>query len=397
MNSTEEKSSQVSSDRDVQSGKLNGILQVCLVIGVLAAGLLTNRILSSGSTAPQVRAGSSATPLVDIIKPLVRDVPIQLKETGTVQVRNSIELSPQVNGRVLFVSPTLLPGGQFKKDEVLFRLDDADYQASINRASADLAAAQADLQVEQVEASIARREWEMVNPGQPIPPNVAREPQRAKAEAAVQAAEAALVDARLDLNRVTFSLPFDGRVLSSSIEVGQNLVAGQSYGRAYDPQGIEVSVPINSTALSVLSPAVGRDALVRPQQSQFSQSDRSYPARVARANAEVDQQTRLARLTLEFDQSISLLPGEFVDVEISGPVVEGAYVFPESTIQENRTVWVVKDGLLASRRPELVYVEEGQMISLPFDSGDGVVSTLLNSPREGDAVLTAGNDTDADQ
>ena len=390
MSQSEHAADETQSAANGGKNRLNGLIQVGLVFGVLAMGLAANRILSSGSTAPQIQASGSSMIAVDAIQPIVRDTQVRLIETGTVQVRNSIDLSPQVSGRVVSVNPALASGGVFRAGEVLFRLDDADYRANIERANADLAAREADLQVEQAEAEIAQREWALVRPGEPIPANVAREPQLARAEAAVRSAEAALVDARLDLSRVTFSLPFNGRILSTTIEVGQNLSAGQSYGRAYDPAGIEVSVPVNPAVLDGLSPATGREAIVRTRQLALSQQSSAYAARVTREDAELDAQTRLARLILEFTEDVSLRPGDFVDVEIAGPVIENAYVFPEGAVQENRSVWVVENDALARRRPQLVFAEAGSVVTLPFDAADGIVVTMLNDPQEGDPVMVAG-------
>lgn len=374
--------------RQPRQGWLSGMLQIVLVIGVLAAGFIANHVLSSMPTAPQIRTAGPADVTVRVVQPDIGETKIRLLETGTVQVRNSVELSPQVGGRVVWVNPALAAGGTFKSGEVLFRLDEADYRAAIDRARADLAARQADLQVEQAEADIARREWELVNPGEPVPSNVAREPQLARAEAAVRSAQTALADAERNLARVNFSLPFDGRVQTTAIEVGQNLIAGQSYGRAYEEGGIEVSVPVNAAVLQGLAPAEGREAVVRTRSAILSQGGQAYAAIVTRADAELDSQTRLARLTLKFTEEVPLLPGDFVDVEINGPVIPGTYRFPESALQENRSVWVVKDGRLARRQPQLVFVDEGVISALPFDTGDGIVIGALNDPQEGDAVVS---------
>jgi len=385
----------------MRRGRLDGILQLGLVFGVLAAGLITNRVLSNQSIAPQIRAAGRQIVSVFTVIPDVRDIQIRLRETGTVQVRNAIDLSPQVGGRVVSVNPALASGGAFNAGEVLFRLDDSDYRAAIERANVDLSARQADLQTEQAEAAIARREWELVRPGEPIPSNVAREPQLNRAQSAVRSAEAALADARLDLSRVSFSLPFDGRILTTTIEVGQNLMAGQSYGRAYDPEGIEVSVPVNAAVLQGLSPVAEREATVRPRQFPGALGETTYRAKVTRADAELDAQTRLARLTLatavgllllrvSVATVVQILPGEFVDVEIEGPTVPDAHLFPESAVQENRNVWVVEDGRLALRRPQLMSLEDERLVARPFDSASGIVVSPLNNPREGDKVAQAG-------
>ena len=368
-----------------QRDRRNGILQVAIVIGVLAAGLLTNIILSSGSKAPQFKSSGENVVAVDLVQPVIRDTAIRILETGSIQVKSTIELSPQVGGRVVSVSPNLASGGHFQAGEVLFSLDDADYQAAVNRSLAEISAAEADLRVERAEAEAARREWTMVHPGEPIPPLVEREPQISRAKAAVQSAEAALADANLDLSRVQFSLPFDGRILSTTIKVGQNLVAGQSYGRAYESDDIEVSLPLNAAALEGLSPAVGREAIIHPN-TRLPQKTVSYPAVITRADAELDPMTRLARLTLAFTEPVPLLPGEFVEAEITGPVVRNAHLVPERAVSDNRTVWVVEKGKLARRQPRFVFAQEGLFTALPFDSAEGIVVSTLANPVEGTAV-----------
>lgn len=398
MSDPDELPAQTAPDGRARKGWLSGILQVSLVIGVLAAGLIANRVLSSMAVAPQIRTAGSSGVAASIVQPDIGNTQIRLVETGTVQVRNSVELSPQVSGRVVWVNPALASGGTFRRGDVLFRLDDADYRAAVDRARADLAARQADLRVEQSEAEIASREWDLVRPGEPVPANVAREPQLARSQAAVRSAQTALADAERNLSRVNFSLPFDGRVQATAVEVGQNLIAGQSYGRAYEAGGIEVSVPVNAVMLDGLAPAEGRGAVVRPRQNLLSQGDTAYAAIVTRADAELDPQTRLARLTLEFTEQVSLLPGDFVDVEITGPVIPDTYRFPEAAMQENRSVWVVEDGRLARRQTQLVFVDDGVVSALPFDSADGIVVSSLNAPQEGDPVDPIGGiDTDGER
>lgn len=365
--------------------RLRGLLQVGLVAGTLVVGLGLNAVLSAGSTAPQIKAAGPAVLSVDVIQPDARNSPLKLSEHGTVQVRNAIELSPQVSGRVVYVSPNLASGGSFKAGEVLFRIDDADIQATLSRARAELSAARADLQVERAEADLARREWAMVNPGEAIPSLVAREPQTARAEAAVEVAEAALADAQLRLSRVEVSMPFDGRVLSTSIEIGQTLNAGQGYGRVYNQQELEISLPVTARALAALEPAIGRPALVQRR----GQAD-GIPAFVNRVDADLDPQTRLARLILRPESDAGLLPGEFVEADIIGPVIEGAYHLPERALSENLTVWVVDKGVLAARQPTILSIEDDLLVTRPFDTAEGIVVSPLIAPHPGTAVTFAG-------
>ena len=370
-----------------------GWLQIILVAAVLLAGIAANAILSSSSTAPrQTVAGSSTTP-VEVIRPQVEDKPLKVTASGVIQSRNAIDLSPEVSGRVVSVSPNLASGGSFKAGDVLFSIDDASLNAVLDQSRADLSSAEADLRVERAEAAVASEEWALLYSEESVPPLVAREPQISQAVAAVQSAKAALEEARLDLSRVNFSLPFDGRIVSTTIEVGQNLTSGQSYGSAYDGTSLEISVPLNASALDYLDPAEGRQARIVSRDG-LTQRTQSFAARVVRVDAELDSETRQATVTLAFNENTTLLPGTFIEVEIDGPIITDAHLVPERAVAEDRTIWVVADGVLAMREPRFYFPQDGFVVTEAFDFADGIVVTPLLEPLAG-AVVEIVNSSEA--
>ena len=373
--------------------QIAGWLQIILVAAVLLAGIAANAILSSSSTAPrQTVAGSSTTP-VEVIRPQVEDKPLKVTASGVIQSRNAIDLSPEVSGRVVSVSPNLASGGSFKAGDVLFSIDDASLNAVLDQSRADLSSAEADLRVERAEAAVASEEWALLYPEESVPPLVAREPQISQAVAAVQSAKAALEEARLDLSRVNFSLPFDGRIVSTTIEVGQNLTSGQSYGSAYDGTSLEISVPLNASALDYLDPAEGRQARIVSRDG-LTQRTQSFAARVVRVDAELDSETRQATVTLAFNENTTLLPGTFIEVEIDGPIITDAHLVPERAVAEDRTIWVVADGVLAMREPRFYFPQDGFVVTEAFDFADGIVVTPLLEPLAG-AVVEIVNSSEA--
>lgn len=373
--------------------QIAGWLQIILVAVVLLAGIAANAILSSSSTAPrQTVAGSSTTP-VEVIRPQVEDKPLKVTASGVIQSRNAIDLSPEVSGRVVSVSPNLASGGSFKAGDVLFSIDDASLNAVLDQSRADLSSAEADLRVERAEAAVASEEWALLYSEESVPPLVAREPQISQAVAAVQSAKAALEEARLDLSRVNFSLPFDGRIVSTTIEVGQNLTSGQSYGSAYDGTSLEISVPLNASALDYLDPAEGRQARIVSRDG-LTQRTQSFAARVVRVDAELDSETRQATVTLAFNENTTLLPGTFIEVEIDGPIITDAHLVPERAVAEDRTIWVVADGVLAMREPRFYFPQDGFVVTEAFDFADGIVVTPLLEPLAG-AVVEIVNSSEA--
>lgn len=369
------------------SDRVKGILQIILVILVLILGIAANFLLThSGSEVGQSSAGSEAV-VVEVVQPETISTDIRITESGVVESRNSVGLTPQVSGQVVEVSPNLASGGVFETDEVLFRLDPADYQASVDQARADVSSAEANLRVELAEAEIAKREWELVYPDVAIPDLVAREPQIAQARASLESATARLTTAELSLKRVAFSLPFSGRIVETSVELGQRLIANQTYGQAYALESIEISVPLDAEIIDALDPIVGRRGMVRTS-GRFS--SRSYPAVIRRVEAELDEGSRLGRVIMGFADAADVIPGTFVTVEITGPTVEDAFVIPEQAMPEARTCWVVKEGRLQPRGLDFLgLTENGDLVVAPFDSGDGIVISPLIDPVESMPVRIA--------
>lgn len=375
---------------NAMSSHQKGILQIVLIVVVLALGIAVNFFLSRSGTAPGQNASGPEALLVEVIQPARTSTVARIQENGVVQSRNNVNLTPQVSGLVIEVSENLVSGGVFAAGEVLFRLDPAEYAASVDQAEADVSSALANLQVEQAEANIAQREWALVHPGESIPDLVARKPQIAQAEASLESARARQRSAELSLQRVAFSLPFAGRIVETTVELGQRLSANQTYGRVYSLESVEVPVSVRSELLEGLDPIVGRSAVVRRTDRRQT---REYPAYVTRVEAELDQATRQGQIILRFNNPNNLIPGTFVTVEVSGPTLENAMLIPERAMSEARHVWIVKDGRLAKQGLRIMGIDgDGHFIAAPFEFGAGVVVSPLLEPTESTPIRIVPNE-----
>lgn len=69
---------------------------------------------------------------------------LAVNSQGTVQPRSQRELIPEVSGRVVWMSPSLVGGGAFAENEVLLRIDQADYLSALQRSEAALQRAEVE-------------------------------------------------------------------------------------------------------------------------------------------------------------------------------------------------------------------------------------------------------------
>ena len=204
----------------------------------------------------------------------------------------------------------------------------------------------------------------------------------------------ALQLAELQLRRTNISLPYDSRVISSSVEIGELAGSAEKVGRAavlglvYRPEAIRVVAPIEQQDLKYLSPVIGRTAQVRTRTAV-------YKATVTAQSAVVAPKSRLASLFLKLSGDLSAdslpLPHTFAEIVIDGPSHRGGYILPEAAQQANDRVWVVRDGALNSVEPRMLGRIEGGWVVEAFDAGEGVVVGTLPGARDGLTVTVAGS------
>jgi hypothetical protein len=104
-----------------------------IIAVIIGAGLdhpfLDVRRLGSGRES----AGRPNTP-VRVITPEASSHTVVLTVTGTVTATALVDLSPQVGGRIVEISPNARTGAAFEAGEVLFQIDPRDYRVAVTRA-----------------------------------------------------------------------------------------------------------------------------------------------------------------------------------------------------------------------------------------------------------------------
>ncbi|MEN1728068.1 MAG: HlyD family efflux transporter periplasmic adaptor subunit [Pseudomonadota bacterium] len=368
---------------DPGSQRLAGRLQIVLVVGVLLFAIALNRLLIASGEAPNTEASLPTAAPVEIIVPEPISERIEIEATGVVQVRAPVSIIPQVSGRIVSVSNELASGGRFTANQTLFEVDPTDYQLAVDRAQAEFRSVEAALALELAEAEIAQVEWQMVNGDEPIPALVAREPQLAQAEASVAAQQSRLDEAFVALERTRYSLPFDGRVTASDIELGQTVNGNAVYGSVYPAAAVEVIVSLSAEQAAKLDPLVGRAVNIRPNGQDRSAS---IPGEVIRIGANLDDRTRLLDVIIKPGAENALLPGQFIDATLMGDSLSGLFRLAVETVGPDDTIWVVEGDQLHERRPLIVSRGRGEILTRAFDVGDGVVRTRPPDATAGQSV-----------
>ena len=340
---------------------------ICVVGGTVA---ISNYLRDNQPERVQIET-QSFTPRVQTTTVEARTRQIPLQKTGTVEPRVYVNISPEVSGVIETVAPGLAGGAIFEAGETLFGIFRDDLEIELRRRKADLAAAVASLDIERAQAENARREWQSFGRGE-ITDLAARGPQVRSAEAQVLIAESQVETAELNLERAGYSLPFAGRVVETSLAPGQRVSAGQSYGRVYSFDSIEVAVQLSPDELALLETVRGTPATIT---ARVLGRPVVLGGQVSRIEGEVNRNTRLTEVIVALDpstvRSVGLQPGTFVTAAFDGPEIANVAELPNEALQANDQVWLVEGNQLRLSSGVRV-VLRGRDTTLVTGLGNGV-------------------------
>lgn len=321
--------------------------------------------------------------------------------TGVVQSDQQVVVTPEVAGRLTWVSDKLVPGGRFEKGEVLARVDARDYQVAVDQAQVSVEQAELELALERNRGAVAQREWDLLGKDGASDGRLARrEPHLAVAEANVAAAKAGLRRAQLNLGRTALRAPFNAVVLSEGVDVGQVVGAGTQVAvlSGTDRVRVEASVPFQQLdtlripGVDGVAPGEGSPATVTQTLAGGSALRRT--GRVVGVGGQLDPATRTATVLIAVDApmdpeagGLPLMVGAFVDVDVEGRLREEALAVPRTAVYDGDTVWVVADGRLDRRAVDVGWsLGTALEIRAGLKPGDQVVTTPLSAPVVGTKV-----------
>jgi RND family efflux transporter MFP subunit len=310
---------------------------------------------------------------VRVVRVMAGDEYLRITSQGTAQPRTQSELIPEVSGRVVWMSPSLVGGGAFQEGEALLRIDEADYRTALQRAQATLKRAEVEFDYAQDELQRVRSLQQRQLASQQQLDNARRGAQ--VAEANLIESRATLDQARRDLARTEIHAPFDGLVRSERIDVGQFVTRGEVIATIYASDYMEVRLPIAAdqmvySGLPASTQGQIPEALRPPVVIYAYLGDRriEWTGQLMRLEAEIDERSRMlygvARVRQDVSATHPIMPvGLFVHADIRGKKVEDVIRLPRSSMRDDNQVLVVdEENRLRFRYVSVLRLEHDDML-----------------------------------
>lgn len=300
----------------------------------LAAAVAATLMLTvAGCAKKQQQQGGQAV-LVKTMQVITRDTPIVYDYTGFVEATQETELKAQVSGQI--TGKYFKGGDTVTAGQALYSIDGRTYQANVLNAQAGLANARAALANAAIDAERYSKLYAQNAISKQALDNSIM--QRDQARAAVNANEAILQNAQIDLSETNVKAPFGGRVDTNSLEIGNYVVAGQTVLTKLsntDPVFIQFSIAEPEYLTLAATNTEGGAALDNLTAVLSDGSTYDLKGSVTEVNRGINDATGTLAIKATFDNpNRKLLPGMFAHVQAQGGVRENALLIPQRSVTE---------------------------------------------------------------
>jgi RND family efflux transporter MFP subunit len=341
------------------------------------------------------------------------DYPVILQSQGTVRAHHTTTITPLVAGTISVIHPCFEDGAFFNEGDILAELDPADLQAQVIAAESRLAQAEATLAQEEARAKQAKLNWEDIGYDEDPSPLVLRVPQLKEARARVTSALADLDQAQRNLDRAKIRAPFDGRVKTRAVGLGQAVGATTSLGEVFATDYAEVRLPLAPSQLPFVELPAGpddppvcvtlQDALRGNMKNEPRQT---WKARIVRTEGALDETSRelfaIARIDDPFGRESGnpeLRIGQPVRAAIQGVVLKDVFVIPRSAMRGINRIYRIDRPDLSIRRTTIDPVFSNSDVLVlrdGLDAGDWVATSRMPYTPDGAPVEIIEADVMAD-
>ncbi len=356
-------------------------------------------MLLTGCKNDTVSQQAPPPPDVTVAAALNREIQEWDEYTGRLRAVETVELRARVSG--FLESVNFVDGQMVNRGDLLFVIDPRPYKATLDVAKAELARADATLAL--ATNDMERAEQLLANRAISAEEYDTRSKQVLQAQAAMQAAQAKVTEAELNVEFTEIRSPINGRMSRNMVDVG-NLISGGFEAASLLATVVSMD-PIHAYFTGSEQDYLRYTRLARTG-SRPSSRETANPVEMALINEtgfphkgemdfvdnEIDASTGTmqGRAIFENDDH-ELIPGLFVTIRLLGSAEYQGVLIPDQAIgkdQSNTFVLVIDESNIANYRPITLgpIIDGLRVVRSGLQAGENIVIEGLQRVRPGQPV-----------
>ena len=283
---------------------LRELFWIAIAGGVIFGGITGFKYLGENRTIVEAAPVARPVTLVETIDLTAITNPLPIRGEGFVKPFRIANLASQVGGQVVGIHPAITERGIFKQGDVLVSLDDSAERASLTQTIANIEGTQARLDLNTILLERTESLRASGTTSQAALDQVRS--QQAELDASLNSLQAAKKSAEVALGRKIVRAPFDGAVLSKSVEIGTIVNGGQSIAEIFTQDRMEIDVAVREADAALIPGLFAGVPTAASVTVQFAGKTFLWAAHVSRVAPNLDARTRTLTVTVELDDGTAI-------------------------------------------------------------------------------------------
>ena len=382
---------------------LRELFWIAIAGGVIFGGITGFKYLGENRTIVEAAPVARPVTLVETIDLTAITNPIAIRGEGFIKPFRIANLASQVGGQVVGIHPAITERGIFKQGDVLVSLDDSAERASLTQTIANIEGTHARLDLNTI---LLKRTESLRASGTTSQAALDQvRSQQAELDASLNSLQAAKKSAEVALGRKIVRAPFDGAVLSKSVEIGTIVNGGQSIAEIFTQDRMEIDVAVREADAALIPGLFAGVPTAASVTVQFAGKTFLWAAHVSRVAPNLDARTRTLTVTVELDDGTAIgaqggeilasgappaLINSFAKVVIQGIRPESTYPIPSTALRGGNHLWLFDDldpdaSVLRIIPTELIHVDgETSYVKInPLPAQARLITSPLSTAQEG--------------
>lgn len=363
-------------------------LKVILIpVVILILGFIAMQTLLSYKTDPPRTDPVPRSKIVEAVEVNLESIPAEITAFGRSVSVQPVILNSEVSGIIMEGEIPFQPAQEFRKGDLLLRIDDRQIKLDINSTKSDFLNALAIVLPEiKVDFPKEYEIWQEYFNSCDFDHELSELP-----EAGNQKIKMFL--SRFNVYKLYFTVrnleirlskhyiyaPFDGSIVSTQLRVGSTAQNGTRLGEIINLEDLEVEVPVPAEDIRWINRK-------RPVVFTSTEIEGSWTGRIKRIGKTIDTRTQTVQVYISVNQSRDrrIYDGVFLKARIPGLDVENAMRVPRKALYNEQFVYLIEDGKLDFREVEISRKETNSvLVTGGLQDGDTLVLEVLQGVAQG--------------
>lgn len=351
------------------------LIIILVPIGILVLSMVLAKSFADQKEDPEDKTPIAVKKTVQTKKVNYQTIQTDVVSYGRVQTAQTLDLLSEVSGRMYQGKVRLKEGERFKKGDLLFYIDDREPVLNLKSQKSnflrDLAGILPDLKIDFTDNFDVWNSYfttlDIDKKFGPLPETKSEKEKIFLATKGIYSTYYTIKSAEARLDKHRYYAPFDGSIMTVSLQSGSFINPGVSIGTVMRRGVHELKVAVETKDI----PWIKQNSPVKIYSDEM---DQYWEGQVTRISDFVNQNTQSVDVFIAIQSSgQKIYDGQFFQAAIPARTVTDGMIMPRNSIYNGNEVFVVEDTLLKVKKINVIRLVDEEAIISGLGRGEDLV------------------------